>query len=173
MIWLTSDLHLNHAKIIKYCDRPFKDVNIMNETIIENWNYLVKEDDLIYILGDFCFGDARPLLDKLNGIKVLIEGSHDSSAMSCRNKFKFTTPLLNIVIDKQPITLCHYAMRVWHRSHYNSYHSYGHSHGTLPSIGKSMDVGVDTNNFKPYSWEDIKEIIKNKPDNPNLVKNVK
>ena len=36
-------------------------------------------------------------------------------------------------LDKpQLVVLCHYAMRVWDRSHYGSWHLYGHSHGNLP-----------------------------------------
>ena len=61
-------------------------------------------------------------------------------------------------------------MRVWARSHYNSIHLYGHSHGRLDGIGKSMDIGVDTNNFYPYSLDDILKIMKTKPDNPNIIK---
>ena len=48
-------------------------------------------------------------------------------------------------------------MRVWNKSHYGSWELYGHSHGTLEPIGKQLDVGVDTNNFYPYSFEDIKK----------------
>lgn len=55
------------------------------------------------------------------------------------------------------IVLCHYAMRTWDRSHYNSWHLYGHSHGDLPSIGMSMDVGVDVWGYKPISLPLIAE----------------
>jgi calcineurin-like phosphoesterase family protein len=61
-------------------------------------------------------------------------------------------------------------MRTWHRSHYNAWLLYGHSHGRLPPIGKSWDVGVDNNNFTPISFEQVKDIMKARPDNPNLVK---
>lgn len=55
------------------------------------------------------------------------------------------------------IVLCHYAMRTWDRSHYNSWHLYGHSHGELPSIGMSMDVGVDVWDYKPISLPQVAE----------------
>jgi calcineurin-like phosphoesterase family protein len=48
-------------------------------------------------------------------------------------------------------------------------HLFGHSHGTLEPIGKSWDVGVDKNGYAPLSWDEIVEIMKNRPDNPNLV----
>jgi len=32
---------------------------------------------------------------------------------------------------------------------------FGHEHGMMPPHGLSFDVGVDTNNYMPYSLEDI------------------
>jgi len=56
--FFTSDTHFNHANIIKFCDRPFKDVELMNETLIANWNRVVGLDDTVFHLGDFCLGGA-------------------------------------------------------------------------------------------------------------------
>lgn len=100
-IWLTSDTHLNHANIIKYCDRPFRDVVEMNEAIIEGWNSVVKPQDICYHLGDVYFAkhwtskivedraveppkDVREtqadyMLSRLNGSKRLILGNHDEA----------------------------------------------------------------------------------------------
>jgi calcineurin-like phosphoesterase family protein len=58
-------------------------------------------------------------------------------------------------LDYGVIALCHYQMRVWDRSHYGSIHLYGHSHGQSESEGKSMDVGVDANDFYPVSLKDV------------------
>lgn len=57
--FFTSDLHLGHDNVIKYCNRPFKDGNHMNNSLIRNWNQRVKKDDLIYHLGDFCFKGGK------------------------------------------------------------------------------------------------------------------
>ena len=48
-------------------------------------------------------------------------------------------------------------MRVWDRSHYGSWHLFGHSHGALPGYGLSLDVGVDCTGFKPISLEQVAE----------------
>ena len=51
----TADLHLGHANIIRYCNRPFKDIDRMNDVLISNWNSRVKSGDTVIHNGDFCF----------------------------------------------------------------------------------------------------------------------
>ena len=62
-IWFTSDTHFSHAnitgpKISKWKSgyRIFDSVDEMNKNITESFNKYVKEDDILYHLGDFCFG---------------------------------------------------------------------------------------------------------------------
>ena len=79
-LFVTSDTHFNHKNIIKYCDRPFSDIYEMNETLIENWNEVVKDEDIIYHLGDYGFGskeELQEIFNRLNGQKYLIMGNHD------------------------------------------------------------------------------------------------
>lgn len=86
-IWVTSDTHFNHANILKFRGqdgdtiRPFKEVQEMNETMIQNWNSVVKPQDKIYHLGDVFFGDREkdgpPIMERLNGHKRLVVGNHD------------------------------------------------------------------------------------------------
>ena len=80
MRYFTSDTHFGHANIIKYCNRPFKDVSHMNEVLIANWNAVVGEDDVVYHLGDVALGpwtEWDGILTRLNGRKVLVVGNHD------------------------------------------------------------------------------------------------
>lgn len=162
MTFFTSDTHFSHKNIIKYCNRPFASIEEMDVKMMTNWNNVVKPDDLVYHLGDVTFGNPENLT--LNGSKILIIGSHDDPK-KLRPFFTEMSPMMEIKIEGVYITLCHYAMRVWPRSHYQTWHLYGHSHGSLPSIGKSHDVGVDNNNFTPVSFLQICEIMKNKPEN--------
>jgi calcineurin-like phosphoesterase family protein len=150
----------------------------MDETIIANWNNKVGNKDLVYHLGDFCFLNKREdilkLRNRLNGNIVLITGNHDGNIGSPGNfGFASKQPLLEIKVEGQHITLCHYAMKVWPRSHYDSLHCFGHSHGCLIGEGKSMDVGVDANEFAPVSFEEVKAIMELKPHNFNWLERLK
>ncbi len=167
--WFTADTHFNHANIIKYCNRPFSDVVEMNETIIKNWNDRVGKDDLVYHLGDFCFGRSDAEFDmyfrRLNGLIVFIKGNHDKLAWQNRSKFYASSASYReIDIKGQDITLCHYAMRVWNKSHHGSWHLYGHSHGSLPDDpnARSFDVGVDCHNYAPIEFEEVARIMAKK-----------
>jgi calcineurin-like phosphoesterase family protein len=78
--WFTSDTHFGHARIIELCGRPFRDVQHMNETLVENWNAVVAPDDHVFHLGDVALGDIEDSLSnisRLNGVKHLVTGNHD------------------------------------------------------------------------------------------------
>jgi calcineurin-like phosphoesterase family protein len=79
--WFISDTHFGHKNIIEYEPeaRPFKDVKEMNEYIIHRWNDVVRDVDLVYHLGDFCFGkDNVDIAGRLKGRKILVMGNHDN-----------------------------------------------------------------------------------------------
>ena len=140
MIYFTADLHFGHGKIIKYCKRPFKCADEMNEILINQWNHVVKPTDTVYVLGDFAMGDPRPYLERLYGDIYLIPGDHDKV-----RKWPKDQVLSKIHFYRaQHVVLCHYPILAWPRSHYGSWHLHGHCHeGSLPFCpGKIMNVGV-------------------------------
>lgn len=161
MIWFTADEHYGHTNIISYCNRPFKDVEEMNETIIKNFNDVIQTSDTVWHIGDFTLKDihyATDIMKQLRGVHRFIQGSHDRWAIKGD-----LSSMVEINVEGIRITLCHYAMRRWPRSHYGSWQLYGHSHGELPPEGRQYDVGVDNNNFYPVSFEKLKEILPTKP----------
>lgn len=175
MRFVTGDQHFNHEKIIHHCQRPFKDVDEMNETIIINWNSKIRENDLVYCLGDMVWaGDAKEILDRLNGKIIYVpsmEYTHEL-ALKYKDRFEEISPLITIELQKYQtyLTFCHYCFRTWPKSHYNSWSVFAHSHGRLKPIGKSHDAGVDNNKFFPLSFDEIAEIMKDRPDNPGYIK---
>jgi calcineurin-like phosphoesterase family protein len=157
-IFFTADLHLGHKNIIEYCNRPFENIEEMNNQIIFNWNKTISNNDEVYVLGDFCLTNnkiqAQYWFDSLKGKKHLILGNHDKMSREIKG-WESISYYKELEIDDKEIILSHYAFRVWNKSHYGSYHLYGHSHGTLLGIGKSMDVGADCNNYFPFSFEEV------------------
>lgn len=77
--WFTSDLHFGHNNIIRYCQRPFRDVHEMHNAMIQTWNETVKEGDEVYVVGDFSLSAryCKEILPLLNGTKILVVGNHD------------------------------------------------------------------------------------------------
>ncbi len=168
--WFTSDLHLGHANIIKYSNRPFSGVEEMDSTLITNWNTKIQQYDHVWFLGDFCFADlekGQSYLDRLNGVKHLIRGNHDKTGVQLKG-WASIDDMVEIKVNKQWITLCHYAMRVWNKSHHGTWHLYGHSHGSLPDDSNSLsfDAGVDCHNYMPLSFDDVGRIMKKKTWKP-------
>jgi calcineurin-like phosphoesterase family protein len=163
MIWFTSDQHFGHKNIIKFCGRPFIDVEHMNANIIARHNSLVNPNDDVYHLGDLTYQmDASEFLMQMNGNHHLILGNHDHKFFHKRQGLGAYASIndTKIVAWKgKKFFLSHYAHRVWPSSHFGAIHLYGHSHGTLPGFGKSMDVGVDTNLMFPYSADNIMELM--------------
>lgn len=178
--FFTADLHLGHANIIKYSKRPFvradgsPDVDLMDNTIIHNWNAMVGKDDAVWCLGDIFMGVRVPddYFDRLNGQIHLIQGNHDKKALSIKGRFASVQKVAEVTVREGDTTLnlflSHYAHRVWNRSHHGVIHLYGHSHGSLPDDPNSLsfDAGVDCWNFFPFGVREIKERIAKKTWKP-------
>ena len=81
-IWVTSDTHFGHSNIIKYCDRPYNGTQEMDWDLIDKWNSVVNDGDIVYHLGDVYMNSSKGymqnILGKLKGRKRLILGNHDN-----------------------------------------------------------------------------------------------
>lgn len=83
-IFLIGDTHFMHRNIIKYCNRPFANVEEMTETLIKNWNSVVGKNDIVYVVGDFALCGKQKIIEigqRLNGRKRLILGNHDQASV--------------------------------------------------------------------------------------------
>lgn len=153
-IFFTADTHFGHANVLKYDNRPFNTADEMNEALIANWNRVVGTNDTVYHLGDVSMlrpEKTKEILDRLNGKIHLIRGNHEKSAEHkiCQERFEWIKDYHFLGLNGGiKIALFHYALRVWDRAHYGSWHLFGHSHGrlSLPDKTLAIDIGVD-------SWE--------------------
>ncbi|MBN1673114.1 MAG: metallophosphoesterase [Kiritimatiellae bacterium] len=167
MHFFTADEHYGHKNIIRYCRRPFASVEEMDSELIRRHNEVVSDEDTVIHAGDFVFRgkrEARVYVAELKGSHIFLRGSHDHWLD------KNAPQIWESTIEGRHIVVCHYAMRVWPRSHYNAWQLFGHSHGRLDPIGKQWDIGVDNNDFYPVSFTRLQQIMQDRPDNPNLIK---
>jgi calcineurin-like phosphoesterase family protein len=171
--FFTSDTHFGHKNIITFDNRPFKDIDEHDTTLIANWNKAVSNQDTVYFLGDFALCNPNRMnniMYQLNGIKYFIKGNHDKKptiALYC-NVGVYLGNLEEIKIGSQRIVLCHYAMRVWNKSHHGSWHLHGHSHHNLSDDPNSLsiDVGINGYDYNPISFEQVSEIMSKKVYKP-------
>ncbi|MCY1482384.1 hypothetical protein D3C87_71500 [compost metagenome] len=173
-LWFTSDHHFGHKNVIEFSKRPFQNVEEMNFEMIQRWNQKVKQDDIVYHIGDFGLtsrSKLKEILSQLNGKIHLVTGNHETSARECAEYFESIQDYCELIIEdvdafkgQRLLVLFHYAMRVWNASHYGSWHLYGHTHGELPDDNTSLsfDVGVDCHNFYPISYQEVKGIMSKK-----------
>ena len=166
-IYIISDTHFNHKNIIDYCNRPFKDINEMNNTIIDNWNKYVKKEDIVYHLGDFFLGskfDLKDIVDRLNGTIYLIRDNHDRLTVKSYEDYGI------IVLKNAPIIMDDYKIMLSHRplpdtmikDGYINIHGHIHQNkledtydNNLFDKNKHINVSCDTLRFKPILLEKL------------------
>ena len=161
--FFTSDLHLGHANIIRYCTRPFSDVRAMDRALPNRWNAVVQGDDEVWVVGDFCINrdrSAQSYLSELNGRKHLVRGNHDKHDTITASGWSSVQDIAQLDADKRRIVLCHYGMRTWPRIGRGSIMLHGHSHGRLPGFrtpsgGGTCDVGVDVWVYRPATLREV------------------
>jgi calcineurin-like phosphoesterase family protein len=168
MVYFTSDQHLGHKNIIRLCNRPFKDIEEMNKALIDNWNSVVTPNDTVYVLGDFIYKASYHLshyTSQLNGHKHLIVGNHDRlPRIDYEQNFETVQDYLELeIMPREYIIMFHYPMLSWNKRARGAWHLYGHVHtaGQMKQVEnmKSWNVGVDVNNFRPVSYEELKPIM--------------
>lgn len=185
MIYLSADLHLFHARIIEYCQRPFTDVEHMNRELIARHNAVVRPEDETWQLGDFCFKErfVPEILKQMNGTKYLVCGNHCPPFVSHKHKnheaakqrylsYGFAG-VYQEVHNFHGFKLAHlpYFDDERHGQKYTKYCPkddgitfllHGHQHRkpeTRIRIRERMiDVGVDGNNYYPISLDELKAI---------------
>jgi len=187
-IFFTADLHLSHANIIKYCNRPFSNVADMDRTLRQKWNERVGPRDRVYVLGDFTMGNAdfaKRNLSALNGEKYLIVGNHDrikSEAKAVEVGFAWAGKNLMYQLGPYLVALSHYPYtndmaeianraglaerqvvdKFAHRrlKDKGNWLLHGHCHTAWKVRGRQVNVGVDQWDFAPVSREELIAFIK-------------
>lgn len=174
--WFTSDWHLWHDNIIKYSKRPFKNVEEMNDAIINTFYSKVKNGDILYFVGDFAFSNKSKIEKITETIRELTEyatihfilGNHDYVLREVFEKYcASVSPLKVVKIDDHKISLCHFPMHSFSGSHHNQWHVYGHHHRNTNNeiAGKRYNVTLDANNYQIISFDELKQIMNSRGNN--------
>lgn len=176
-VFFTSDTHFFHDNIIEHAKRPFKIIDEMNETLINNWNKTVPKDGVVFHLGDFCWRDEaiwNEILDQLKGHIHLVLGNHDLQFINRPVMKRFADVCLEkcVSIDGQIILLNHYPLLSFGGRYTKCWQLFGHIHSS-PSgsniitpdrmamlLPIQYDVGVDNNGFAPVPFEKIRQVVK-------------
>ena len=189
-VWITSDTHYGHKNICRGVTnwrlpdgtipisqtRDFKSIEQMNDTIINNINEVVKQDDILIHLGDWSFGgfeNIRKLYDRIICKNIhLILGNHDHHILNNREDvqelFLTVSQYETLVIGKYEFRLMHYPISSWDGLNKGVMHLHGHCH--LPTElrfgkGRRVDVGIDGHpSFKPYHvLRDVAPMLEKRP----------
>lgn len=186
-LFFSSDLHLQHKNLCRGTSswvsgyRDFDTLDQMNSTIINNLNEMIGSEDILYILGDFAFGGVDTYLfrEQINCKHVhYICGNHSNkhgkefdpymkNGKRVSSLFASYGFYKEIFHEKTPFILFHYPISSWNHMSKGSVHLYGHCHSApedrFQNGGRSMDVGLDGNDLKPYHIDEILEIMSHKP----------
>ncbi|MCH3922463.1 metallophosphoesterase [Limosilactobacillus sp.] len=194
MQFVTADTHFFHSDLLgidDFAPRPFPDVATMNQTIIDNWNAKVGEDDLVYHLGDIALYFTKParksdeavleVLNQLHGHLVLVKGNHDSRALfkylaahnyefNGRPKFEFHDVGVLMKYDHRQYYLTHYPLMLGIAPQIINLH--GHIHHYAVPVKENINVGVDSPEFDylsakpafgaPVNFHEVEEMVEKK-----------
>ena len=181
-MWLTSDIHLDHTNCINFSNRPFKNIQEMEKTIVDNINKVVKLNDVLILVGDTCLGKKESwvrFLDALNTKNIIvIMGNHDKWANIPKDRVILVADSIRLKALNKNFLVSHYPYRVgWWRAFWRRLHPatrskqrpldtglwllHGHTHHKVQMVDyhpRMLNVGVDANDFKPISMDEIVSI---------------
>ena len=115
-VWFTADIHLAHPNVLHLSNRPFKNIEEMRRVILQNINLRVKEEDVLYLLGDVSLGDKRSWVDFLEELKckniILVKGNHDKYGTIPKDKVLAVIEQCTIRLMGRTLLLCHHPYRI-------------------------------------------------------------
>lgn len=164
-VWFTADTHFGHQSLIHFAKRPFTSVIEMDAALVHGWNAVVAPGDTVWHLGDFTYQagtSLRHYREKLNGRIHLVAGNHDSGPLKQHaDLFASVSELKEIDVEGKRLVLCHYPLREWPGAWRGAWHLHGHVHGRFDGEpnGRSLDVGVDSHDFRPIGMPRIRELL--------------
>lgn len=165
--WVWSDLHFGHSNILDFSDRPFENVDQMNNVLVDNFNDCVNSDDISIWVGDISFLNnerTNEILDSCNGYKILVVGNHDLKKGKLKN-MNFNEVHVLYLVDFPDLSLVftHYPMfNLIEEYPYINVHGHLHINHGIDSI-RHINVCCEYHNYRPvnlneiYQWAKIRK----------------
>lgn len=166
--FLIADLHFGHENVIKYTSRPFVNAEEMNQRLIEFWNSVVGNDDLVYVLGDFTLSRKmnviKNLVNLLNGKKILIMGNHDTRKPKDYVECGFEVATRKPIMVEPGVILMHEPFENSSLIAPNYIYFFGHVHTNktlMDEYPNCMCVSVERIDYRPINLDEcIKKLRK-------------
>jgi len=178
-IWISGDTHFGDARALTLFQRPFADVATMDAHFLEMLNRQIGKGDVLIHIGDFCgpmpegqdaqIEHARKIRQQIRCKKIrLIRGNHDPKSERFTSLFDSVKDQMNFrrEIGNERVIVCHYPLRAWRGQLSGALHMYGHTHGALEEVGRSMDVGIDCWKYAPLQLDHALDILAARPVTP-------
>lgn len=156
-IYVWSDIHWGHANIIKYCNRPYPNRELMNQCLIGNYMNVVKPEDIVIFGGDIGFmkeNQINDILTALPGYKIWIVGNHDLHRDGKLYDLAFDERHLCFVVDVEDhdmdfqLLFTHYPLDISNVPE-GCYNVHGHIHNNLITGNKHTNMCVEHTGYKP------------------------
>lgn len=149
--FFTADTHFNDPRFDLYF-RPFKSLQEMNKTIIDNWNKVVTREDTVWHLGDFTkTKDGYSFINELNGKINLVLGNYDEE-----NLYDFS--IFDLVVKNSILDIRGVPYFLTHKPEDYSpsmMNLVGHIHGLWKVQKNMINVGTDAWHFLPVTEDQI------------------
>ena len=164
-IFLIGDCHFGHRNIIKYCNRPFANVEEMTEGLIKNWNSVVGKNDIVYVVGDFALCGKQKIIEignRLNGRKRLILGNHDGASIVTYREAGFEFIYNHSIVLDDFYIVSHIPMvGISENTPFANIFAHVHDDPTYKDYScRSFCVSAERINYTPVEFKVIKEKMK-------------
>lgn len=166
-IYFIADTHFNDDNIRRYENRPYNTVIEMDKSLIENWNSVVSDGDEVYVIGDFGGnGNESEILKKLNGVKYLVKGNHDTESNEYYRNSGFKEVYDLPVLFKNFWILSHDPVYVNSNMPYANLFGHVHNNPIIKDYSNQhFCVSAERINYTPISFEDVIKKVKEAADN--------
>ena len=178
MDYFASDFHIGHNREFIYKNRGFSAIEEHDKALFKEISEKLTIKDTLYYLGDFTFKhNSLEIIEDMSYIPckvIFITGNHDRYIIQNKKymseRFTFVGSLFDYKNKDINITLCHYPLRAWNKSHFNSWHLYGHIHSETDFGGKTLNIAIDNTKQFILSLDEVAHYMKCRPNNYDYIK---